>query len=122
MKSVQLVQILNAFSSAPAGGQAQRDVGAFRVHGDRLQLGPQHEIYVFHWDCSQQHLNRAHVGHRAPVSIGQGTHLQSLQPWGSMGWRAERCRKSSLSIQVKGVLPVGMPLPSGDVLWNNVPR
>ena len=70
MKSVQLVQILavqilDAFSSAPAGGQAHRDVGAFRVHGDRLQLGPQDEIHGFHGDCSQQHLNGAHVGHRA---------------------------------------------------------
>ena len=84
MKSVQLVQILvvqilDAFSSASAGSQAHWDVGAFWVHGDRLQLGPQDEIHVFHGDCSQQHLNGADVGHRAPVSIGQGTHLQSLQ-------------------------------------------
>ncbi|PSI01633.1 hypothetical protein C7K08_06980 [Synechococcus lacustris str. Tous] len=31
--------IFETFSSPPAGGQAQGDVGAFRVHGDRLQLG-----------------------------------------------------------------------------------
>ena len=69
MKSVKVVQILvvqilDAFSSAPAGGQAHRDVGAFRVHGDRLQLGLQDEIHGFHGDCSQQHLNGAHVGQR----------------------------------------------------------
>ena len=31
---------------AAAISQAHRDVGALRVHGDRLQLWPQHEIHV----------------------------------------------------------------------------
>ena len=38
--------------------------------------GPQHEIHFSHGDGPQQHLV---AEHRAPVSIGQGTHLQTLQ-------------------------------------------
>ena len=39
---------------------------------------PQHEIPC-PWGYTQSHFNWTHMRHRAAVSIGQGTHLQSLQ-------------------------------------------
>ena len=76
-------------------GQAQGDVGAFRVHGDRLQL-------------DGNVLRDAEV--HAP-GIGQGTHLQSQQLGaggiGELNDSVKHARESSSYDQVKGGLACG---------------